>query len=563
MKSILNQSFFFCSLIFQFTLPTLGQAQSYTYQILQWDTISIQESPGGKIIRLRQSYQNIPIWRAQAWIFIHPSGESFQQNAYCQKSAWVGDFPQIESNTLQEFVYHYLLSQKYSTNICSQKPVWFFSGDSLLPAIQFNTCPGSQSANREIVVHALSPIVLSDESRLAFAAQDTTVRATVFNPDPLTKAGVSYGGNYTDQTDGDVPELNAMRDTVSLRITLENDTFYLKGDYIELKDIELPYDIPVRQDLPNFYFTRAQQGFEDVTVYYHLQQYQNYVQSLGYTNLCNFPFWVDPHGMNGADNSYFSPGSNPFDGYISFGEGGVDDGEDADVIVHEYGHALSDAAAPGTNFGTERRGLDEGICDFIAASYSKDLYQFKWNELYTWDGHNEFWAGRMADQDLIYPITSSNIYHFGSLWVTVMMEIRQALGASITDRLQLQALYLNVANSNLPQAARNILIADTALYAGIHTPTLLQYFCTRHLITGAECNGINRSEETAMQAGQVYPNPSSQRFYLSAKDLNWEVSTLNGLVVLQGEGDEIDLKEFPAGIYFLRVGTQFTRIIKQ
>ncbi len=563
MKSILYKSLFFCFLFLKFTFPTFGQTQSYTYQILQWDTVSILESPGGKIVKLTQSYQNIPIWRAQAWVFIHSLGESFQQNNYCKKSALVYSFPLSDSKVNQEFVHRYLIQQNYSTGICSQKPVWFPLGDSLLPAIQFITCPGSQTANREIVVHALSPIVLSDESRLAFATQDTTVRATVFNPDPLTKAGVSYGGNYTDQNDGDVPELNAMRDTVSLRITLVNDTFYLKGDYIELKDIELPYDLPVRQDHPNFYFTRAQQGFEDVTVYYHLQQYQHYIQSLGYTNLCNFPFWVDPHGMNGADNSYFSPGSNPFDGYISFGEGGVDDAEDADVIVHEYGHALSDAAAPGTNFGTERRGLDEGICDYIAASYSKDLYQFKWNELYTWDGHNEFWAGRMADQNLIYPISSSNIYNFGSLWVTVMMEIRQALGATLTDRLQLQALYLNVGNLTLPQAARNIIIADTALYGGIHTPTLLQYFCTRQLITGAECNGINRWEDTSQEILTIYPNPSKQKFFISGNDLPWEVSDLSGKIILRGNKEEIDLGEFPNGVYLLKVGNKVGKLIRE
>ena len=46
---------------------------------------------------------------------------------------------------------------------------------------------------------------------------------------------------------------------------------------------------------------------------------------------------------------------------MTLGTGGVDDGEDADVIVHEYGHSLQDQAVPGFGRslagGRDRRGL--------------------------------------------------------------------------------------------------------------------------------------------------------------------------------------------------------------
>ena len=74
--------------------------------------------------------------------------------------------------------------------------------------------------------------------------------------------------------------------------------------------------------------------------------------------------------MGGADNSYFSPTTKPQ--RIYFGEGGVDDAEDADVCVHEYAHFISYNAANGSNVGAERNSLDEGFGD-----YNKAFIKFK------------------------------------------------------------------------------------------------------------------------------------------------------------------------------------------
>ena len=51
------------------------------------------------------------------------------------------------------------------------------------------------------------------------------------------------------------------------------------------------------------------------------------------------------------------------------GDGGVDDAEDADVTVHELGHATQDAQVPGLGPGgdTEQRAMGEGFGDFLAA----------------------------------------------------------------------------------------------------------------------------------------------------------------------------------------------------
>ena len=100
------------------------------------------------------------------------------------------------------------------------------------------------------------------------------------------------------------------------------------------------------------------------------------------------------------DNSYFSPMTRS----MTLGTGGVDDGEDADVIVHEYGHSLQDQAVH--NFGVSRGGaaVGEGFGDYLAASMSAlttggspfDACIFDWDAA----SYSPTGCGRRADKPI-------------------------------------------------------------------------------------------------------------------------------------------------------------------
>ncbi len=96
--------------------------------------------------------------------------------------------------------------------------------------------------------------------------------------------------------------------------------------------------------------SRSDDAFEQVMVVYHITRWNQYLDSLGYDSVLNYAIHVDPQALNGQDQSMFNFGYNP--ARLYFGEGGVDDAEDADVIIHELSHAISHGAAPNTNTGT-------------------------------------------------------------------------------------------------------------------------------------------------------------------------------------------------------------------
>ena len=60
----------------------------------------------------------------------------------------------------------------------------------------------------------------------------------------------------------------------------------------------------------------------------------------------------------------------------------------------------------------------------------------------------------------------------------------------------------------------------------------------------------------------VYPNPTNGIINISPdNNLEFSVFDVNGIAILIGYGDTIDLSSFANGVYFLKVKTQNSRVI--
>ena len=441
---------------------------------------------------------------------------------------------------------------------------------STVEAIWFPVSSGLVKAQRYFyknpAAHLNHELIVSEDGQTAFYFQDlhayhhlvnptdTTIQVTVFNPDPLTTAGQVYGGLFTDQNDADIGALNNQRVTVSTRGTFDNGMFYLENDFIKVEDFEMPSSTPPVQNNPNFSFTRAEQGFEYVNVLYHLTLYQYYMQGLGF-NLVGQQLSVDPHAFFGQDNSYFSPGTG-----LGFGEGGVDDAEDADVIIHEYGHAISYSASPGTNSGTERRTLDEALSDYLAASYSHHLNPFNWERVYSWDGHNVFWPGRMVTTNKNYQNVSffSSIYEHTDLWAGSLMEIYFNEGRPVADRVLLQSLYGQASNMSFEHAALEYLQADTLLFWAQHAMDMYTVFFNRGILnipdighTEQELSGMKVLNSQGFSQGGVLEvvlaNPGAELTIYNA------TGQLCKRMTTEGNRLQLSAESLKSGIYFMYV----------
>ena len=133
----------------------------------------------------------------------------------------------------------------------------------------------------EILIDALTGEIFRVEDKSCYA----TGSAWVFAPDPITYGQTQYGATgFVDNNDSDSDSLTSQLITVTLNdITYEDGNYYLISPYACIKDFEAPYSGLFEQDSSNFHYTRSEDPFEAINVFYHIDNSMRYViDTLGF-----------------------------------------------------------------------------------------------------------------------------------------------------------------------------------------------------------------------------------------------------------------------------------------
>ncbi|HET8796493.1 MAG TPA: M36 family metallopeptidase, partial [Thermoanaerobaculia bacterium] len=299
----------------------------------------------------------------------------------------------------------------------------------------------------------------------------------------------------------------------------------LRGPHAQLVDRQAPSIAPP-DAAASLLFDREQDGFEDVHAYFHIDRSQRRVQSLGYRGsraIAPYAIEIDAHAVSGADNSHFLPSFvEPGRGTLYFGEGGTDDAEDADIVVHEYGHALLEWIAPGAFGGattSEGRALAEGFCDYWAfsahraarAASGRDPYCFADWDARCWEDDPSqrctYPPGSDCLRRLDSPLTyadydrtdRSGIEHRnGTIWSSALREIHEAVGRDAADTIILEAAFGVPSPATFAGVARLLLHADQLLYGGTHAPAICAAMTRRGILS--DCYQEWRGELTVFQS---------------------------------------------------------------
>jgi hypothetical protein len=454
-----------------------------------------------------------------------------------------------------------LLQPNYGDlEIKKENKVFYWTGELLMPGLYAEFVFGDNEFHNSIW-RLDGTLEFEQDLSLYFEGPDSIVDVKIFMPDPITPISKAYGGIYIDINDANEAVLDPLRFTKQIQTNYDSGYFHLRSNFVRIAEHSNPVYPVVRSNTPVFDYSRSHYGFEQTNAYYHIMNYQAYLQSLGYS-LVNYPISVDAQGLNNDDNSRFVSGFNP--PRLIFGEGGVDDAEDADVIIHEYGHAISHSASPNTVSGNERRTLEEALGDYFAVSYTRDIYSFNKDYVFNWDGHNPFFDGRTVDNpnNLNYKSTSfGQLYQNTTLWNDAMFDIWDQLGKTYTDKLQIEALYGYFQNMTFSQAALLVIDADSALTGGGNNTLIIwQAFDARGILDWSSVEENNIPKPYSILNTITGKAQDVKLVWNSDDQANVNIKSLGGqglgsLSILRGE-NEIFPEELPSGVYFIVIETK-------
>lgn len=285
-----------------------------------------------------------------------------------------------------------------------------------------------------------------------------------------------------------------------------------------------------RSNLDFFDLDRSDAGFEEVEAYWAIDTSQRYIQSFEIFGAGNYSLEVDAHGLV-EDNSYYASKGNGT-GLLRFGDGGVDDAEDAEIVWHEYGHALLDNQVPNINQNFD--GMGEGFGDYWAATMSTlfpsanraryDPVVGEWDATSYRPGnvHNPPLL-RRVDTNAHYPEDRSGDPHVtGMIWSRALWDIHNAMGRETADEIILEGNFLMPFNPTLPQAAQALLRAEQNLTGGAHRAALTTAFAARGLVQASGSSVTVQSPN----GGEVWPVGSVQV-------ITWRSTGISGNVNVQ------------------------------
>lgn len=397
-----------------------------------------------------------------------------------------------------------------------------------------------------------------------------TGSAYIFDPDPLSKMHVAYGGQYVDGSDATNASLDGARTLVTIpELELTAGVYKLKGTYVEIKELEAPNKGLFTQASNQFLFNRNNDGFEAANAYWHLDNNLRYINlTLGIPCVPSVNGGIlafDPHGENGADNSHYDPNIQ----VLVFGEGGVDDAEDADVVLHELGHGVHDWITGGN--GSQVQGLGEGSGDYWAQSYSRSLNQWQstdaaYHWMFSWDGHNPFWAGRVTNYAATYPSGLTGAIHTdGQIWASALMRIYNKIGKEKTDRAFLEGLSMTGSSTNQQNAAIAVrqaaidMLGTFGFTCSDITDITTEFTATGYVLPAYNCQ-LSVDDVSKKEIIAIYPNPVSDVLNISmkiSKEEKVEIFNMEGRKVLEttiaNGRNAINVSHLQVGDYIVKI----------
>ncbi|HEV2783325.1 MAG TPA: M36 family metallopeptidase [Actinophytocola sp.] len=339
-----------------------------------------------------------------------------------------------------------------------------------------------RSATRTLVLSGLVTVALGVVTAPMDAAPTTGV-GQVFMVNPVQSSG---NQNLVDARDSAAAVASSDYVLVPLRNLDGSGT--LTGRWV---NVRAETGTPARAPDGRFVYDRHEDQFEQVMAYFWVNQAQEYLQSLGFGS--TLPA-VNAESQDVRTNQWGADNSFSWDKHdlIKLGKGGVDDAEDAEVIVHEYGHAVHDAQVTGFGASHEAGSIGEGFGDYLAVTVGlAAAAQYGWPVnapapcVADWDSVSYTSTAphclRRVDGAKTYGDQVGEVHRDGEIWSRALWDIRTALGAPTADRIIVNAQFGFAPDTSFSAAASTTIATAQAMFGSAAANAVRAAFAAREI----------------------------------------------------------------------------------
>jgi Zn-dependent metalloprotease len=403
-------------------------------------------TPMGIFFRFQQTYQDVPVYGAEVKVNFNRQGRAVAVNSsYVPSLRLSSIFPKVGPDQARgklEANIPKAAAEDSDDQDGAIEPKLYIVVNKGTPVLAWEVVRRSGGAEWKALVHAGTGDLLNaprDVNRYA------TGTGRIFNVNAVV---ATRNNSLRDNSDAASAVPASVYTTVALLRLVGSG--YLDGSYASSSATKKR----VFNAGSAFQFDRSSDGFSETMGYFYLDHAQAYIQGLGFNNVNNRQQVFAVNRLK-QDNSFYSPSTKQ----ISYGTGGVDDAEDAEVIWHEYGHSVQDNQVPGFGSGSEAGAMGEGFGDYLAGSIGAQFSGgFQDVCIAEWDATSYSSTNppclRRLDSPKHYPEAIENEVHAdGEIWSAALWEIRFAFGGSRADTVILQHHFLLAPSSTFNQAA--------------------------------------------------------------------------------------------------------------
>jgi subtilisin-like proprotein convertase family protein len=349
-----------------------------------------------------------------------------------------------------------------------------------------------------------------------------TIKGRVFDVNPVAKLN---NPTLRDQNGSATAVPDAAYSVVDLLDIAP--TSPLAGPNAQIVDVEAPFTAHADPAKPLDTLNRSQPEFQEVNAYFQIDRAQRYLQSLGYVGprrLVDYSLPIDAHAANGTDNSYFIEANPAGHGTLYFGDGGTDDAEDSDIMLHEFMHAIHNWIAPGAlsaGSSSQAAAISEGLGDYWAFSSTYDATRASgrdpaciadWDARCFGDADSEN-CGYPEGADCLRRVDSTKtIADFksandpgtehlnGEIWSSALRDLFLAAGKTTTDRIVIESLFGVPPAPSFHDMAQRMVESDRALTGGANVNVICGAMTVRGIFAAGECGAPLKGEYTAHPA---------------------------------------------------------------